>query len=925
METLTFLFTDIEGSTAMLTRLGDAYGGLLAEHHEIIRGGLAANDGHEIDTTGDGFFAVFSSPRGSLVAAIEMQRSLAAHAWPNGEHVRVRMGIHTGEAAREAIGPVGIDVHRAARITAVGHGEQVLVSASTAAIAQGSLPEGARLRDLGRHRLKDLGEPEQLFQLEVSDLPNEFPPLRSLDNPNLPNNLPSFLSEFVGRADELTAVRDLVRSSRLVTLAGSGGCGKTRLALQVAADLLDGSSGGVWFVDLAPLSDEDEVPSAVVSTLGLQVASGRPLLESIVEILRDQTVLLVLDNCEHVIGACAKLADAVGRACPHVHLLATSLEPLDIDGEHVYRVPSLSLPKEQPDGSEDLSSSDAAQLFLMRAHERDPTFTLDAHSSPLVAQVCRRLDGIPLALELAAARLSSMSLGDLVGRLDQRFRLLTGGSRTALGRRQTLEATVTWSYELLNDAERDVLRRLSVFSGSFDLEAAEAICGTSALAAFEVDDLIGSLVSKSLVIAERTSGYMRYRLLESIRDYASLRFAETDGEAEVASARRAHAAFYLSLAERLAPSLIAPEQSEMLRRLDFEWDNLKATFAHFLAEPADHVSILRLGVALQRFVWNRDHVEVLEILQDASRDVDAPAELRARALHVVVFLMNTNWVDPSVPRHLSKEALELAKVGNSPELLALTASAFEAMSAVAPISRDGAGDGNPAEDAVALARRLSDPRILCLSLICRGIAQPHIGRECFEEALQVVRPTEDVFLICLAEADLAFAEFRDGKLDVARAHLEATISVAEDVGNVLLLVFLWSSLGVALVLLGEFAEAASAIRRCLIEGRRRGLNNSIGDLVAGLARCASENGEQTLATLLYGAADAMFAEQATKSRLDSVEQELVHRWSDGDRARLRDALGPDEYERLCREGNRLTLDQAIQLCLGLPTAPTLSS
>ena len=374
METLTFLFTDIEGSTELLRRLGDAYARLLSEHHEIIRASLVAHGGDEIDTAGDGFFAVFSSPRESLAAATQMQRSLAAHSWPGEERVRVRIGVHTGEAAKEeAVGLVGLDVHRAARIAAVGHGGQTLVSASTAAIARGSLPDGARLRDLGRHRLKDLGEPEQIFQLEVSDLPIDFGPLRSLDNPELPNNLPSLLSEFVGRVGELENVRNLVRSSRLVTLAGAGGCGKTRLALQVAADLLDGSGGGVWLVDFSPVSNADQVPDTLVSTLGLRTPAGGPLLESIVHILREQTILLVLDNCEHVIDACAKLADVIGRACPNVHLLATSLEPLGINGEHVYRVPSLSLPTEQPDGAVDLSGSDAAQLFLMRAGERDAT------------------------------------------------------------------------------------------------------------------------------------------------------------------------------------------------------------------------------------------------------------------------------------------------------------------------------------------------------------------------------------------------------------------------------------------------------------------------------------------------------------------------------------------------------------------------
>ena len=476
--------------------------------------------------------------------------------------------------------------------------------------------------------------------------------------------------------------------------------------------------------------------------------------------------------------------------------------------------------------------------------ERDPTFVLDDSSASHVAQVCRRLDGIPLALELAAARLSSMSIADLVARLDQRFRLLTGGSRTALGRRQTLEATIAWSYELLNDAERAVLRRLSVFSGSFDLEAAEVVCSTDALEAFEVDDLIGSLVAKSLVMAERTSDYMRYRLLESIREYAARKLADSDGEAEVMSARSAHAAFYLSLAERLAPGLVGPDQGRLLRRLDFEWDNLKATFAHFRAEPSDHVAILRLGVAIERFLWNRDHVEILALLRDPARDGDAPVELRAKALYVVVFLMNTIWDDLTVPRRLSEEALELARAGDDPGLLALAASGFEAMSHVAPYSEGEPRPGGPLEDAVALARRLSDPRVLCLSLVCRGIAQPESGREFYEEALQIARQTADVFLVCLAETDLIITEIREGQLDVARAHLEETIAVAEDVGNVLALIYLWSNLGTVLLLQREFDEAAAAIRRALLECRRRGLSTSIGAAVAALARCASEKGEK---------------------------------------------------------------------------------
>jgi class 3 adenylate cyclase len=324
----TFLFTDIEGSTALLRRLGeDLYGQVLARHHELIRSGLAAHDGTEVDNQGDAFFAVFSSPRAGVAAVLDIQRALQAQLWPAGEHVRVRMGVHTGEAAKTATGLVGLDVHRAARLAAVGHGGQVLFSESAATLVRDSLPPGAALAGLGVHRLKDLGRPEHIFQLDAADLQAEFPPLRSLGNPVLPNNLQAQPTTFIGRDTELAEVRTLVGSARLVTLTGTGGTGKTRLALQAAAELLDGSGDGVWLVELAAVSDSGAVAPAISEALGIARQPGRPVLEILLDALAPQDLLIVLDNCEHLIGACAKTADAILRRCPRVRLLATSREP----------------------------------------------------------------------------------------------------------------------------------------------------------------------------------------------------------------------------------------------------------------------------------------------------------------------------------------------------------------------------------------------------------------------------------------------------------------------------------------------------------------------------------------------------------------------------------------------------------------------
>src|SRR3984957_9891743 len=604
VETLTFLFTDIEGSTALLRRLGEGdYGRVLADHQTLIRAALAAHDGREVDTQGDAFFAVFSSPTACVAAVLEMQRALAARAWPGGEHVRVRMGVHTGEAATSAAGAVvGLDVHRAARVGAIAHGGQVLLSETAAALVRDSLPPGAALRDLGAQRLKDLGRPVQVFQLDAAGLPAGFPPRRALANPPLPNNLPAQLSAFIGRDRERSEVRALVGSRRLVTLTGPGGSGKTRLALQVAAELLDGSGDGVWLAELAAGADPDAVPAAIGAALGIGDQPGRAVLDGLLGALAFQSVLIVLDNCEHLIGACAKTADAIVRPGPGLPLLVTSREPLGIGGETIYRVPSLSLPDPaDPEPADPASAScDAIALLAERAREQGVDLALDGETLPLMVSVCRRLDGLPLAIELAAARLRSLSLAGLRDRLDQRFRLLTGGSRTALARQQTLRATVDWSYSLLNPAEQSLLRLLSVFAGGFGLDAVEGVCGGGDIEAFDGADLLGSLVDKSLVVAEPAGGALRYRLLETIRQFAAERLAEA-GEEATAAAAAAHSRYFLALAEAAGPHLSGPGQGCWFARLDTDHANLRRAIEHAASDPDGTARVLRCGVALRGY------------------------------------------------------------------------------------------------------------------------------------------------------------------------------------------------------------------------------------------------------------------------------------------------------------------------------------
>lgn len=619
--TVTLLFTDVEGSTRLWETEPEPMARALRRHDEILRAAIGGAGGFVFKTVGDSFCAAFFTPQAAVQAVLAGQQALVIESWPTSRPIRVRMGLHTGvceERDDDYFGPV---VNRTARLEAIAHGGQVLVSGATAELLSETLTDRVTLRDLRPHRLKDLGRPEQVFQLEAEFLEPSFPALGSLDNPELPNNLPGLLTAFIGREAEVEEVRSLVGSSRLVTLTGAGGSGKTRLALQAAAELLDGARDGVWFADLAPLTDAELVPLAVAAALGLPDRGGQSCLASVSEALSGQDALILLDNCEHVIDAAAKFCDQVIRHCPRVRFLATSREPLGIDGERVYRVPSLSLPPKDAEAVADLAASDAVRLFAERARVHDSGFALEESVAPLVASICRRLDGIPLALELAAARLSSMSLRHLGERLDQRFRLLTGGSRNVMPRQQTLQATVDWSFSLLNPAERETLRRLSVFAGGFELEAAEAICTADTVDAFEVMDLLGSLVDKSLVVADRTPGSVRYRLLETIRQYCQQELLQAAGEAEVIGVRDRHADFYLAVAEAAAPALTGRGQGEWLRRLDLEWDNLRAACSHLEAEGRSD-DVLRLGVGLHRFAISRGHTEVLTSLRNAVEQAD---------------------------------------------------------------------------------------------------------------------------------------------------------------------------------------------------------------------------------------------------------------------------------------------------------------
>ena len=909
VETLTFLFTDIEGSTALLGRLGDdVYAQVLAGHHFLIRSALSVHDGREVDTQGDAFFAVFSSPRGCVAAVLAMQQEIAAHAWPGGEQVRVRIGIHCGEAARTATGLVGLEVHRAARVAAVGYGGQVLVSEAAAVLVRDGLPPGAALADLGVHRLKDLGRPERIFQLTAAGLPAGFPPLRSLGNPALLNNLPAQLSAFIGRDREVAEVRALVESARLVTLTGGGGCGKTRLGLQVAAELLDGSGDGVWLVELAAVTDCGAVPAAISQALRLTGQPGRAALEALLDALAPQDVLIVVDNCEHLIGGCAKTAEAIVRRCPRVHLLTTSREPLGIGGETIYRVPSLSLPGPAEAGAPAPGPCDAVALFADRARANGVALSVDEQAGPVVVSVCRRLDGMPLAIELAAARLRSMSLSELHGRLDQRFRLLTGGSRTALERQQTLRATVAWSYSLLTGAEQLLLGRLSVFAGSFGLDAAEAACGFGDLDLLDVVDLLGSLVDKSLVVAEPAGTGLRYRLLETIRLFAAERLAEAGGE-EAAAVAAAHCAHFLSVAEAAAASLTGPEQGSWLARLDADQANLRRAAGHAAGRPDGTALVLRLGVALDRYWIARSRQpEAFDLLVPALRRPDARADLALFAAALVTATIVASSIDLPIARQLAEQAVQVARQLDDERLLSRSLGALCGACFFAGEMEAGRPFG---QESAERARRLGDDVLLAWSLLSYlmivGTIDLARSGPLYAEAIACTERSGDHLINSVLHSNGGWHALEAGNIPAARAHLEAAAQAAQQIG--------WESatvqgnLGDVLRAERDLDGARSTFEAALRISRRNGDTWNMAGAILGLACLAGDAGDWDRAAALHGVA------QAFQDRTGNPWQGLIARGRRDSLDQARAHLGDEQLERAYAQGMALGLEKAFDLAL----------
>jgi predicted ATPase/class 3 adenylate cyclase len=857
---VTFLFTDVEGSTRLLERLGDRYSAVRDGHDRILQSAIGDNGGRVVDTAGDGFFAVFPSPRRAVSAAARAQRELAAAPWPDGIALRVRMGVHTGDGVVDGSGYVGLDVHRAARISAAGHGGQVLVSEATRALVADALPVGASLEDLGVHRLRGLTRSERLYQLTVAGLDQGFPPPRTEDART--GNLPTRLTGFVGRTDQVREIGELIRDHRLVTLTGPGGTGKTRLALHVAEGLRLTFADGVFFVDLSSVRDPALVPAAVSAALSLTEPSGRPATEVVRTYLEHRSLLLVLDNLEQVIDAGAFVEELLGSA-PGVRVLGTSRVPMHLYGEQEFAVPPLTLPPGGQLDPDDLGRSEAVQLFVQRASAVKAGFRLTEENAGAVAEIVARLDGLPLAIELAASRVKLLPPRQLLPRLERRLALLTSAGRSFPERQRTLRATLDWSHDLLPDPERRLLRRLSVFAGGADLGAVEAVANPDA----ELGDtleLLATLVDDNLVRSlDDPGGEPRFGMLETIREYASDHLSSSGEESVV---RRRHAEHWAAVAEEASGALPGTSQEECIRRLDRELDNLRGALDWTVAAEEAELG-LRIAVALDDYWLLGSHVregvarlsELLSLYEGAGR-----TPLRARALSALGGLHG--WID-------------------DPERMIVIA-----------------------EEALAIYRDLGDDRGQAAAMGNLGWAQLQLGRpgpaktnltEAIDRHLALGDQPGTAGLL----PALGLIAQSEGDLSEARRHFEAALTTLRDGGDAFMTAMIESMIGGVDRQRGDFEAATRRYHASLVGYLRMGNVMGVSWVLFFIADVAAERGQPRRALRLIGASDRLRG----GTELPNLVAASVHDVDLRARRQLDESAAADAYQ----QGHALSQEEAV--------------
>jgi predicted ATPase/class 3 adenylate cyclase len=801
--TVTFMFTDIEGSTRLLQRVGPRYPEILEEHHRLLRDAIEAGGGIALSSEGDSVFAVFASPAAAVGSAVAAQRALARSDWPGGAEVRVRIGLHTGEGILGGRNYVGIDVHRAARISAAAHGGQIVVSEATRALIARSSPEGVSLRDLGEHRLKDLEMAEHLFQVTAAELEQDFPPLRSVEARR--TNLPPQLTSFIGREREVARVKELLAGARLLTLTGPGGTGKTRLAIQAGADLVDAFADGCFFVPLSPISDPSLFLPTIAQALGIQESGERPIQETLGEYLESRELLLLLDNFEQIVEAGPSVAELLTGA-PGLKVVVTSRAVLHVHGEQEFQVPPLALPApgEHP-SAEALGQYEAVALFIQRAKAVRSDFEVMNHNAPAVAEICARLDGLPLAIELAAARVKVLDPHDILARLSDRLALLRGGAKDLPTRQQTLRDAIAWSHDLLDEDERGLFRRLSVFVGAWTLAAAEAVTGEG----LDVLDGVSSLADKSLVrwLLQPGGGDPRFSMLMTIREFA---WEQLMASPEADDVRRRHAEFFLALAEEAEPNLTGPDHIRWLDLVQSDHDNIRAALRWSIEKDQAEVG-LRIGGALWRFWHLRGHFTegrgwMTELLLLPSAQSRTPA--RARGLNGLAGLAYWQGEHGLATAHW-KESLDIWKeIGDRGQI----AEVVYSLAYVASIERDYHRAIGLFEESMELFQETGNLRGEANAKMSLGMGYQWAGEfdmatATLEEALPLVRAAGDTFGLANAYAALGQLATDGKRFDEARGLLAEALRLFRSLGDMSGIAFTFDYLASLEISVRRFEQA----------------------------------------------------------------------------------------------------------------------
>jgi predicted ATPase/class 3 adenylate cyclase len=927
--TITFLFTDIEGSTRLWERQPDAMRPALERHDAILREAINGEEGTIFRTVGDAMCAAFDDAGQALAAAAKAQRALYTEGWQLETPIRVRIALHSGAAEARDGDYVGASLNRIGRLLPVCHGGQTLLTQATEQLVRDDLPEETSLLDLGQHRFRDLVRPERIFQLEMADMPQSFPPLKTLDT--TPNNLPVQLTSFVGRVKELEEIQNFISSSRLLSLVGPGGTGKTRLSLQTAANVLESFSDGAWLVELAAVSDPTMVPQSIAAALNLREKPGKSLLDLTTEYLAQHKLLLILDNCEHLIEACAQVVDHMLHNCPRLTVLVSSRESLGVAGEVTYRVPPLKLPERQarPDVKE-LYQSESVQLFIDRAQAVKTQFRLTPQNAAAVVQICRRLDGIPLAIELAVARLNIFSVEQIASRLDDRFRLLTGGSRTALPRQQTLQALIDWSYELLSEKEKILLRRLAAFTGGWRIETAEAICaGRSEAGATieqaEVMDLLSQLVNKSLVLVDDGGEEARFHFLETMRQYAS-ELLVSSGEAAWMRAR--HLDYFSSKVRQIWGLIFnySAERQAMMRWLDQEQDNLR--LAEDWALEHNPVAALQMTSDLGPYWSLRGYASTrLNLVRKAREKSESLAEFQQTREQERMALLAQSWLaegDELMAGGESQGALKALdrciQISTSINKEDLTATAMGLKLVCLDIIQDPDTMQSVLDDISKLAYKLDNRSFLPMFVSTRArVTRSRQGyaaaREELAEAVKQFDSEQDDWGSANVRAVLGAMAVQARDLGAAESSFKESFEIFERNGDKIFMNISRSGLADVARLKGDYWNASQlyleTISNWVAFGNQGAVARCLECLAFIAAGQAKEAGEEEQDGLHRRAANLLGATERMRQDYDmpmSPEEQVEY---EGELSDLRGMMPPEELKQAWEVGRGMDLQRAI--------------